>query len=118
MNNSNWDKTFEERELYSQRLLNKYPDRVPVIIENNKLNKSEYIIEKSKSKYLIPKELHVSELIILIRKNIKMDSSKAIFIFVDNVLVPLNSNVGSIYNLYKNPDGFLYVTFSCENTFG
>jgi len=118
MNELRNNKTFDERVLYSQKLLNKYPDRIPVIIEKNKNDKSGLLIDPTKTKYLIPKHLHISELIFLIRKNIKIDSSKAIFIFVDNILVPNNSDLDLIYLNHKNPDGFLYVSYSCENTFG
>jgi GABA(A) receptor-associated protein len=111
-------KTFEERVLYSQKLLTKYPDRIPVIIEKNKYDKSNVTIDPTKCKYLIPKHLHISQLIILIRKNIKIDSNKAIFIFIDNLLVPTSSSIETIYNEHKDKDGFLYVSYSCESTFG
>jgi len=112
------NKTFEERVLYSKKLLNKYPDRVPIIIEKSKRDKTDTLLDPSKCKYLIPKHLHVSQLLLLIRRNIKIDSNKAIFIFVDNCLVPTSSEIGSIYNAHKDSDGFLYISYACENTFG
>ena len=66
----------------------------------------------------MPRHLHMSQLIMLIRKNIQIDSNKAIFIFIDNILVPTNSTIESIYHNHKDPDGFLYVSYSCETTFG
>jgi GABA(A) receptor-associated protein len=112
------NKTLEERILYSEKLLNKYPDRIPVIIEKSKRDKSNILLDSSKCKYLIPRHLHVSQLIFLIRKNIQIDSNKAIFIFVDNILVPNNSDIETIYHNHKDLDGFLYVSYSCESTFG
>lgn len=111
-------KTFEERVLYSKKLLSKYPDRIPIIIEKNKRDKSNVLLDPNKTKYLMPRHLHMSQLIMLIRKNIQIDSNKAIFIFIDNILVPTNSTIESIYHNHKDPDGFLYVSYSCETTFG
>jgi GABA(A) receptor-associated protein len=110
------DKTLDERILFSTNLKNKYPGRVPIIVEKSKRDKSEYKIENSK--YLIPVDLKISEFIYIIRKKIKIDSNKAIFIFIDNMLVPMNQTIGENYNSLKNEDGFLYVTYAFENTFG
>jgi len=110
------NKTLEERILYSSTLKTKYPGRIPVIIEKCKHDKSEFVIDRPK--YLIPVELSMSEFISLIRKRIKIDSHKAIFIFIDNLLLPMTQVMGEIYNLHKDPDGFLYVTYRLENTFG
>ena len=107
------DKTPEERELYSRRLLYKFPDRVPVIIESNGSVKN-----LDKNKYMVPKTLLITEILFIIRKNIKIDSNKAIFIFVNNTLIPMNQTMGEIYFSNKEQDGFLYIKYSCENTFG
>lgn len=107
------EKTFDERLLYSTRLQYKFSDRVPVIIES-----SGNVKNLDKIKYLVPKSLAVSEIMFIIRKNIKMDSNKAIFIFVNNLLIPMNQNMGEIYYTHKESDGFLYIKYSCENTFG
>jgi GABA(A) receptor-associated protein len=108
-------KTINERMMYSKILLNKYPKRIPVIIEKAK----EFDIELlDKVKYLIPKELYIREFLCIIRKRIKIDSRKAIFIFINNNLVPMSTTIGELYNSYKNEDGFLYVKYTIENTFG
>merc|ERR1711871_213674 len=53
-----------------------------------------------------------------IRKRIKMSSEKAIFIFINSVLPPTAALMSSIYEEQKDEDGFLYITYSGENTFG
>ena len=101
-------------------LLKKYPDHVPVIINRNPADK--ILRDIDKEKYLIPKNLKVSEIYLIIRKKITLDSKHAIFIFVKNhlgdVLVPIGSNIREIYDLYKNDDGILYIVYTTENTFG
>lgn len=104
------------RLLYSQKLCDKYPDRVPVVIEKSSSDKITKDIEKDR--FLVPRSLLMSEFIFIIRKHIKMDQSQAIFLFINNVLVPINKALGEIYHELKDPDGFLYMKYSCENTFG
>jgi GABA(A) receptor-associated protein len=107
-------KSLEERKLYSQSLLNKYPDRVPIVIEPN--GKETNVLVKNK--YLMPRHLKINELMSIFRTSIKIDSKKAIFIFVNNNLVPMNDLVEDIYSKYKSNDGFLYIKYAYENTFG
>ncbi|KAJ0111539.1 hypothetical protein Patl1_00206 [Pistacia atlantica] len=71
-----------------------------------------------KKKYLVPADLTVGQFVYVIRKRIKLSAEKAIFIFVDNVLPPTGSVMSTIYDEKKDEDGFLYVTYSGENTFG
>ena len=111
------DIDINDRLKYSTRLINKYRDCVPVIIKKNINDKILQDIDKEK--YLIPKNLNLSEVLISIRKRIKLDSNKAIFIFVGNgVLAPLNRDMLSIYNEYRSEDNFLYMVYTTENTFG
>ena len=107
-------KSLPERKLYSQRLLNKYPDRVPLVLESCGNVKDTLV----KNKYLMPRHIKMSELMVIFRTSIKIDSKKAIFIFVDNYLIPMNDLVEQVYSKYKSEDGFLYIKYSYENTFG
>ncbi|KAK9203503.1 hypothetical protein WN943_013758 [Citrus x changshan-huyou] len=68
--------------------------------------------------YLVPADLTVGQFVYVIRKRIKLSAEKAIFIFVDNVLPPTGAIMSAIYEEKKDEDGFLYVTYSGENTFG
>ncbi|KAL2646408.1 hypothetical protein AAZV13_05G053600 [Glycine max] len=70
------------------------------------------------SRYLVPADLTVGQFVYVIRKRIKLSAEKAIFIFVDNVLPPTGAIMSAIYDEKKDEDGFLYVTYSGENTFG
>ena len=111
------EKTLEERINYSTRLLYKYPDRVPVIIE-----KSEIQLENNR--YLLPKDMFVCNFLSIIKTKLNktFDDKKAIFTFVKGesgyFLINLNETIKNVYNNYKNVDGFLYIKFGVENTFG
>ena len=99
----------------SARIRGKYGDRVPVIVE--RAEKSD-IPTLDKKKYLVPADLTVGQFVYVIRKRIKLSAEKAIFIFVNNVLPPTAALMSAIYEEHKDEDGFLYVTYSGENTFG
>jgi len=105
----------EKRQAEAQRIREKYPDRIPVIVE--KAEKSD-ISDIDKKKYLVPADLTVGQFVYVIRKRIKLSPEKAIFIFVNNVLPPTAALMSAIYEEHKDDDGFLYISYSGENTFG
>ncbi|KAG0339094.1 ubiquitin-like protein atg8 [Podila horticola] len=106
---------FEARKAESARIRQKYPDRVPIICE--KADKAD-IATIDKNKYLVPADLTVGQFMYVIRKRIELSSEKAIFIFVDEVLPPVAALISSLYEEYRDDDGFLYFTYSGESTFG
>ena len=105
---------FDFRINESKKILDKYPDKIPLIVEKSK--NCQYDIDKNK--YLVPKDIKMQQLIFIIRKRIKIKDSEAIFIYVNNVLPPSSSYISEIYNSNKDDDGFLYINYSTENTFG
>jgi len=106
---------FDKRKQEAERIRSKYPDRIPVIVEKAEKND---ITDIDKKKYLVPGDLTVGLFVYVIRKRIKLSPEKAIFIFVNNVLPPTAALMSSVYDEQKDEDGFLYVTYSGENTFG
>jgi len=107
--------SFEKRRAEAERIRQKYPDRIPVICEKNERSD---IATIDKKKYLVPSDLTVGQFVYVIRKRIKLEPEKAIFIFVDEVLPPTAALMSQVYEEYKDEDDFLYVTYSGENTFG
>lgn len=107
--------SFEKRKAESQRLLEKYSTRVPVVV--SRCNKSK-IEDIDKKKYLVPCDQTIGQMVYVIRKRIKLDEQKAIFVFIENVLPPTSALMSEMYNKFKQDDGFLYITYSGENTFG
>ena len=116
------DFTLAQRISESTRILAKYPDRIPIIIE---YNDAELLKIIKKRKFLVPHDVSVSYLNHIIRNKIKIDSSKAIFMFYENILLNSTSMIGELYEKYKKNnkeyikgDKFFYITLSYENTFG
>ena len=109
------DNEFSTRKSESDKITQKYPNRIPVIIE-----KAEKCIlnDIDKHKYLVPKDLNMNQFIYIIRKRIKLDNSQSIFFIVGNNVCPSNSPLSHIYEEHKDKDGFLYIIYTSENTFG
>ena len=109
------DFTFEEREKESTKIMKKYPSRIPIVVEKYK---SCTLNDIDKKKYLVPKELNMNSFIYVIRKRIKLEPSESIFVMIDNQLCPSNTPLNQVYETFANKDGFLYITYTSENTFG
>tara|TARA_X000000950_G_C13449932_1_gene471482 strand:- start:98 stop:481 length:384 start_codon:yes stop_codon:yes gene_type:complete len=99
----------------SKNILERYPDRIPIIV--NKQENS-LIPDIDKKKYLVPEDLTIGQFLYVIRKRIKLDAEQAIFLFVNGMLPSTSETMAKIYAKHKNEDGFLYITYSGENTFG
>jgi GABA(A) receptor-associated protein len=111
------DYVFKKRIKESSRLLEKYPERVPVVIERDENSKHLTIIDKNK--YLVPKDLTMSQLLWVIRKRMNIRREQAVFLLSDSgIIFNSTEHISSVYENNKNPDGFLYLEYSNENTFG
>jgi GABA(A) receptor-associated protein len=108
---------FEERHSESKRVLLKYPDRIPLICEKDSRTRTN-CPNIDKNKYLVPRDLTLGQFIYVIRKRIRMPPEKAIFVFINGSIFPNSRFISSLYDSYKDEDGFLYITYSYENTFG
>ncbi len=108
---------FKNRKNECDRIRAKYPDRIPVIVERSMFSKE--LNEIDKKKFLIPADLTVGQFVYVIRRRITLSSDKALFIFINDDLMPSSSELLSvIWKNYKEKDGYLYVKYSGENTFG
>ena len=105
--------TLEERMKQSSNILTKYKDSIPIYIDFTNLSKP---IEKSK--FVIPNGFTIGQLLTAVRMKMSLSPSCALFIFINNRLVPVTSTISTIYESNKDEDGFLYVCCSEENTFG
>ena len=132
----------DRRKSEAERIRAKYPDRIPVICEKADRSDIPDIDKKKRApapgasrasararaarldafferrRYLVPADLTVGQFIYVIRKRIKLPPERAIFIFVDNVIPPTAALMSTVYEVQKDEDGFLYITYSGENTFG
>jgi GABA(A) receptor-associated protein len=109
---------FQERKNECINILSKYPDRIPVICEKNTSMQNKNLESIDKIKYLVPADLTVGQFIFVIRKRIKLTPEQALFLYVGRNIPSSAEIMSSLYEKYKDPDGFLYIEYSGENTFG
>ena len=98
--------TFDQRSTEAKRILKKYPDRIPIIIEKNKNCVS--LPNFDKNKYLVPDNISLGQFIQIVRRKINIKPAQAIFCFVDNIIPTSGTNIKKLYNTYKEDCGFLY----------
>jgi hypothetical protein len=75
---------------------------------------------RSTLKCVLPSSKSVAEVIFTLRDRLALDSCQSIFLSAgeSDALVPGNSLLGDLYQRYRHPDGFLYLSYLLENTFG
>lgn len=100
----------EMRQKNSRSILDKYENRKPLIITDEKKN-----IHK-----ILPQDSHtVSVILIPLRKKMKIHPTDSIYLFINNKIMPNPADkILNLYNEYKDEDGFLYMDVRKENTFG
>ena len=69
-------------------------------------------------RFLIPDHITVGQFLYILRKRIQLPPKTAMFIFVNGSVPPTGMLLSVLYESKKDKDGFLYVTYSGENTFG
>ena len=107
---------FKQRKIDCSQILLKYPDRIPVICEKHPYSRSAPDIDKHK--YLVGFDLTVGQFMSVIRKRMYLKPELALYIFI-NGSIPSNSTIlQNLFLDYKDDDGFLYINYDVENTFG
>ena len=100
-----------------QRTLEKYPDRIPVICEKDPNSKIDTI---SKSRYLCPLDMNVSQFTFIIRQKLNLSETSSLFLLVGGKnTITGNLTMLEVYQSYKDKeDGFLYITYASEIIWG
>jgi GABA(A) receptor-associated protein len=106
-----------QRVLESNKIRERFPGRIPIIVEKAQKIASN-IPNIDKNKFLVPGDLSFGQFLYVVRRRLQLDPDKALFMFVSNILVASSELMQEVYNKYKDTDGFLYVVYSGESTFG
>lgn len=116
--------TLSKRKEEAAKIRDKYKDRIPVIVESLK---GANLPVLDKLKYLVPEDLTIAQFAYVIRSRMKLSADQSIWLFVESgagskqpnmILPPASHTVATVHHTYANEDGFLYITYSCENVFG
>lgn len=115
--------SYEKRIEEAQRILDKHPTCLPVIVQSTG-------IDIERHKYLVPASMEAPQFHLFLRKKIELQAHDALFSYVEKAkasdetvlgsvtLLPASITMGEMYAEHKHTDKFLYVYIERETTFG
>lgn len=106
--------SIKRRKEESSRLLHKYPERIPVICEKLEYTRTNVV----PSKMLIPRAMTIAQVNSIIRSKTQLSKEQSIFLFIQQDILCPTCVIEEVYHHYKDDDGFLYIQYTTENTFG
>ncbi|EGD84288.1 hypothetical protein H112_07980 [Trichophyton rubrum D6] len=107
--------SFERRKREASLTLQHQPDHIPLVCEKEE---NSDIVDVDCCRILAPKELLVGQLLHVLRNRLRLPPEKALFILINDQLPSNSSLLSTVYDTDKDEDGFLYIKFMGENTFG
>ena len=110
-------RSFDKRLQESNRIMDKYPERIPMIV--CRATQSKDIPDIDRHKYLVPRDLTIGQFMHVIRQRIKLEPHVSIYLMINGFTMPATCQMlGLVYNEHSDEDGFLYITYTGESTFG
>lgn len=93
-------------------LVNKYPDRIPVVVRGKN-------VELQKTKFMVPKSMTFSEFLAILKKYIKnFTKNDCIMALIDTNIPEMVATMEILYQKHKKDDMCLIVVVFKESTFG
>mmetsp|Transcript_14277 Transcript_14277/g.32412 ORF Transcript_14277/g.32412 Transcript_14277/m.32412 type:complete len:125 (+) Transcript_14277:94-468(+) len=111
----------EKTSAEARRIMTKYPDRIPIICEKAP---GSSLPDIGKKKFLVPSRMLCCEFKYILHKHINQTGDAGIsadqttYLFVNNTTPKTGSLMSEVYEQHKAEDGFLYISYSAENTLG
>ncbi len=70
-------------------------------------------------RFLLPGHLTIAQFGYIVRKQIELSRKEALFFFINGKsLMKGDATMSEVYEKMRDPDGFLYISYSSEKTLG
>ncbi|KAM6166260.1 microtubule-associated protein 1 light chain 3 gamma [Erethizon dorsatum] len=110
-------KSFATRQEEVAGIQAKFPNKGPVILEHDPREQSLPLLDKTK--FLVPRELTVTQFLGIIQSRMALRATETFYLLVNNkTLVSTSVTMAEIYRDHKDEDGFVYVMYASQETFG
>jgi GABA(A) receptor-associated protein len=106
-----------ERKLECNKIRTQCPDKIPIILEKDPKCDIKTL---EKTKFLVPLAFKTSQFILMIRQKFKIPETQAFYLLVDGKHSLTGEGLmAEIYDKFKDKeDGFVYISYSSELTWG
>ncbi|KAG0411324.1 hypothetical protein HPB47_011552 [Ixodes persulcatus] len=116
-------RSFKERKSLAVRkeevagIRQRFPSKIPVIVERYNREKSLPLLDKTK--FLVPQELTMSQFVSIVRNRLQISACHSFYLLVNNrSMANLSKTLSEVYAECHDEDGFLYVTYASQEMFG
>ena len=98
------------------RVRERFPDRVLIVITRRAITDP----KMDKSKFVVPRDLTIGNLLLVVRRRVMLRSSDALFLFPveSKQMLSAATTVGQAADAHAERSGVLYLGYTQENAFG
>jgi len=110
-------KSFEERCEESAMIRERNDMCIPIIVE--KMAGEKFLPVSEKRRFSIMGEVPFHSLMCTVRKNLQLHAEQSFFMLIGGRHMACGTTtMESLYSEYKDEDGFLYITYASQETYG
>uniref|UniRef100_A0A1I7ZBI5 Autophagy-related protein n=1 Tax=Steinernema glaseri TaxID=37863 RepID=A0A1I7ZBI5_9BILA len=117
------ERTYKERKTLGQRrrlfeeISRNNPGKIPVIIE--RLNGERPLPNIDRAQFLVAESTTIAELCSVIRRRLQLTANQSIILYVNDKVMPgVMTPMWKLHQAEKGEDGFLYINYCGQATFG
>ncbi|KAL8164121.1 UNVERIFIED_CONTAM: Microtubule-associated proteins 1A/1B light chain 3C [Gekko kuhli] len=110
-------KSLASRKREVDEIREKYPNKIPVVVE--RYHKEKELPVLGKTKFLVSQDLPMSQFMLTIRSRLCLSANQAFYLLVNDKSLPtLSLTMMEVYRDNQEDDGFLYITYASQEMFG
>ncbi|XP_026332290.1 uncharacterized protein LOC113239474 [Hyposmocoma kahamanoa] len=110
-------KSFNSRKQEVMAIRSKYPNKIPLKVE--RYHREKTLPQLEKNKFLVPDYITMSQFLVIIRNRIKLSPTQSLFLIINNTsILSLTLTMAEAYEHFSDLDGFLYITYASQDSFG